>query len=101
MSFLLYKVWYDLIKIVMISNGKETSLLNEVRETVVKEATDDINQKEEMIKDLKDFSIYKVPQTYKDNGYRYDDTALYCPLHTNFGEFYLRISRIFSNKRSS
>lgn len=96
MSFLLYKVWYDLIKIVMISNGKETSLLNEVRETVVKEATEEINQKEEMIKDLKDFSIYKVPQTYKDNGYRYDDTALYCPLHTNFGEFYLRISRGFN-----
>ena len=96
MSFLLYKVWYDLIKIVMISNRKETSLLNEVREKVVKETTEEITQKEERIKELKDSSIYKVPETYKNNGYRYDDSALYCPLHTNFGKFYLRISRGFN-----
>ena len=96
MSFLLYKVWYDLIKIVMISNDNETSLMNEVRETVVKEATEEINRKEKRIRELKDTSIYKVPKTLKEKGYRYDDEALYCPLHTNFKDFYLRISRGFN-----
>ena len=96
MSFLLYKVWYDLIKIVMTINDNETSLMNEVRETVVKEATEEINRKEKRIRELKDTSIYKVPKTLKEKGYRYDDEALYCPLHTNFKDFYLRISRGFN-----
>ena len=79
----------------MTSNDNETSLMNEVRETVVKEATEEINRKEKRIRELKDTSIYKVPKTLKEKGYRYDDEALYCPLHTNFKDFYLRISRGF------
>jgi len=80
----------------MTINDNETSLMNEVRETVVKEATEEINRKEKRIRELKDTSIYKVPKTLKEKGYRYDDEALYCPLHTNFKDFYLRISRGFN-----
>lgn len=97
MSFLLYKVWYDLIKIVMTSNNNETSLMNEVREKVVKEATEEINTIEEEIRELKDSSIYKVPQALKDKGYKYDEEALYCPLYTNFEDFYLRVSRGYNS----
>lgn len=70
----------------------ETSVLAEAMGKVEKDKENEMSQMRDEIQDLKDTSIYKVPQSLKDKGYKYDEEALYCPFGTN-PPYYLKVAR--------